>query len=149
MAVGKLGMVPAVSTASSSAALAAAGAAAGADMGASSSASCAVVNAARPSLREKAASFAPVSRCLAATFAAARAHCQAIGGDLASIHSAAENAEAAALVGEGSALIGFTDSANEGNWIWTDGTVDSYANWDEGQPEYEEDCAAISDSSTI
>ena len=81
-----------------------------------------------------------------ANFPTARTRCQQLGGDLASIHSAAENAEANALTGGQSALIGFTDAANEGTWVWPDGTSGSYTSWDFGQPAndgQDEDCAAF------
>lgn len=81
------------------------------------------------------------------TYAAARADCQQRGGDIASIHSAEENAQAASLVGLGSdAWIGFTDQRAEGTWVWSDGSPVVYTNWAGGEPNSylgDEDCAVF------
>eukprot|EP00966_Prymnesium_polylepis_P204556 4738729-Prymnesium_polylepis.1 len=52
-------------------------------------------------------------------YARARAHCQALGGDLASIHSAAENEEAHRLTEGRTAYIGLNDIDSEGTWAWS------------------------------
>jgi hypothetical protein len=102
------------------------------------------------------------------TFSDARAYCNSLGGDLASIHSEAENEMVAELIGAneggggggfgrggggeeeegGLTWIGFTDSAVEGSWVWTDGTPVEYENWCAitGEPNSdagEEDCTAF------
>ena len=69
----------------------------------------------------------------ASTWAEARAACQSAGSDLASIRSAAEDAEAWGLTGGQSTWIGFTDAAEEGTWVWSDGSTVNYTNW--GTPE--------------
>ena len=78
-----------------------------------------------------------------ATHASARAACQALGGDLASIHSAEENAAAFALTGGKSTRIGLTDAAAEGTFVWDDGTPLDYEAWNSGEPNSyggDEDC---------
>ena len=72
----------------------------------------------------------------------ARSHCQSLGGDLASIHNAAENAQAHGAVREHlrpqgtdvGAYIGFSDHDSEGAWSWVDGSVHAYTNWAAGEP---------------
>ena len=82
--------------------------------------------------------------------AEAREACRALGGDLASIHSEAENEEAFALTGGVSARIGLTDAAVEGTFVWEDGTPLDYVNWASGQPNNNgnEDCATFGPSAT-
>ena len=63
----------------------------------------------------------------------ARAYCRANYYDLASIHSASENAEVDALC-SGRCWIGGSDAAREDTWTWSDGTVWDYENWDSGEP---------------
>ena len=78
------------------------------------------------------------------TFSTSLSHCQARGGDLASIADAAENTDAAVAVdycqdtGKGwpEALIGLNDIASEGNFVWSDGSPVTYTNWaPTGQPD--------------
>ena len=79
------------------------------------------------------------------TYSSGRASCQALGGDLASIHSAAENAEAIALAAGRPMRIGLSDSALEGSFVWSDGTQFDFSNWDSGQPASDggdEDCVS-------
>lgn len=56
---------------------------------------------------------------------------------LASIHSAAENARVAALAQQVSdhVWIGATDEAVEGTFEWTDGSTWDFTNWASGQPD--------------
>jgi Lectin C-type domain len=86
------------------------------------------------------------------TWAAGRAACQSLGGDLASIHSAAENAAVWAIVSQrgGQAWIGGNDAVGEGTWRWSDGTPWDYSNWWPNQPDNagNEDCVEMNDDLT-
>ena len=80
------------------------------------------------------------------TWSAARTDCQSRGGDLASIHSAAENQEAFELSNGGNMWLGLNDRATEGSWVWSDGTAVDYENWSgAGADSYggDEDCAGF------
>ena len=59
----------------------------------------------------------------------ARSACQASGGDLASIHSAEENAYAYGLTAGVSTWLGLNDVAVDGNFVWSDGSAVDYLNW--------------------
>ena len=79
------------------------------------------------------------------TWTNAQSDCESRGGDLASVRSSEENAEAYALTGGVSTWIGYNDKAVEGSWVWTDGYTGDYSNWLSGEPgppgtDYE-DCA--------
>ena len=63
----------------------------------------------------------------------ARDYCRANDYDLASIHSASENAEVAALCPVW-CFLGGSDVDQEGTWTWSDGSAWDYENWDTGQP---------------
>ena len=63
----------------------------------------------------------------------ARTYCRANYHDLASIHSASENAKVNALC-PGNCWIGGSDTAQEGTWTWSDGTAWDYQNWHSGEP---------------
>ena len=86
-------------------------------------------------------------------WADARANCLSVGGELASIHSAEQNAEAYALASSLDASsnyyawIGFNDLTAEGTWAWSDGSTVDYTNWNDGEPNNSangnEDCAHI------
>ena len=67
---------------------------------------------------------------------AAEAVCASAGGHLATIASAVQNAYAFALTDGGMTLIGLSDSANENDWVWADGSAVTYTNWASGQPGY-------------
>ena len=56
-----------------------------------------------------------------------------LGGHLASISSREEDIFLKENFQRG--WIGFTDSASEGTWKWTDGSQVTYTNWDIGQPD--------------
>jgi cysteine-rich repeat protein len=79
-----------------------------------------------------------------ATWDAARAACQAWGGDLAAIGSAAENALVAGLI-QTSSWIGATDAAVEGAFGWSSGELWMYTNWALGEPNDSagEDCTEL------
>ncbi len=81
------------------------------------------------------------------TFADAEAACVALGGQLATISDAAENAALVSILtgaGDG-AWIGFNDRATEGTFLWAFGDPVTYTNWSEWEPNdyYGEDCAQI------
>ena len=69
-----------------------------------------------------------------AKYSDARRICQTEGGDLASIHSARENADAFALTRGATTWIGYSDAVSEGSWVWADGTSTDYTNWAPGEP---------------
>ena len=63
----------------------------------------------------------------------ANAACLAAGLQLASVHSASENALLLTAVGWNTAWIGGTDAASEGTWKWSStGTPLTYTNWYSG-----------------
>ena len=64
----------------------------------------------------------------------ARAFCQRQQGDLASIHSRAEQVTVAKLAGRYSVWIGFNDRVTEGQWKWSDGTPSDFTHWNRGEP---------------
>ena len=60
---------------------------------------------------------------------------QSKGGNLASIHSAAENEFIRSTFGSyGNLHIGLTDYGSEGTFYWIDGTSVGYTNWNPGEP---------------
>ena len=63
------------------------------------------------------------------TWSEARASCQVMGGDLASIHSWADAKHAFPQEIQGYAWIGLTDAASEGQWVWSDGSPLGFTNW--------------------
>lgn len=85
----------------------------------------------------------------AANFATARTQAANVGGHLASIGSADEQALLEAAFAPFMTLnahwIGLSDSVTEGVWAWDDGTPYSYANWYPGEPNNaaDEDAAAM------
>ncbi|MEC7520416.1 MAG: lectin-like protein [Myxococcota bacterium] len=78
----------------------------------------------------------------------ARVACQAVGGELATIEDATENARVAgytAYLGA-SAWIGFTDAAVEGSFEWLSGSTATYTNWNFREPNDAgsgEDCTVV------
>ena len=71
-----------------------------------------------------------------ASYKDARAQCQSLGGDLASIHSEAENSEAYAVARQDT-WIGMNDIATEGNHVWSDGSTVDYAGWAQTDPAFQ------------
>ena len=68
------------------------------------------------------------------TFGQAVEHCEAAGGNLASINSHTENEYIRGKIGTAHVWIGyFRDEAVIGRWNWIDGSG-GYTNWDAGQP---------------
>jgi hypothetical protein len=68
------------------------------------------------------------------TWTDARNRCRATGGDLASIHSAQQNADVRAACGSHSCWIGLSDAQTESVWLWSDGSPFDYNNWRAGEP---------------
>jgi len=69
-----------------------------------------------------------------ATWQSAHNICRSLGGNLASIGSAAENAWVQSKLMGATAFIGLHDSRVEGSFEWTDGSPLNYTNWYPGQP---------------
>jgi len=88
-----------------------------------------------------------------APYAAAKAACTAMNAKLGVIKSATTNATVLGLVGTTSALIGATDAATEGTFLWLEDAADplsgAYTNWRTGEPNNggvdgpQEDCVVI------
>jgi hypothetical protein len=75
----------------------------------------------------------------ATTWTLAEADAQARGGHLVSIGSAEENAFVLAQFGNLGGVdrrlwIGFSDTASEGSFAWSDGSPVTYTNWNPGEP---------------
>eukprot|EP00964_Phaeocystis_antarctica_P023001 scaffold12837_cov66-Phaeocystis_antarctica.AAC.4 len=65
----------------------------------------------------------------------ANAACLAAGLQLATVRSAAQNAQLRAVAGGNTVWIGGTDAASEGAWVWSpSNTPLSYTNWNAGEP---------------
>lgn len=73
------------------------------------------------------------------TWTNAKAACERVGGHLATITSAAEQAAVLDYLRGYSGCSGYwlggTDAASEGDWRWITGETWSYENWDEEQPD--------------
>ncbi|XP_048247369.1 C-type mannose receptor 2-like isoform X2 [Haliotis rufescens] len=79
----------------------------------------------------------------------ARASCLSIGADLISIHSQAENDFVYENITRNWIAIGATDAAEEGTFLWTDGSPMDYTNWQRGDPNNArgvEDCVFMQPS---
>ncbi|GLC25983.1 lectin-like protein [Roseisolibacter agri] len=88
-------------------------------------------------------SYAGGSSCFRITsgstsWSIANAEATSLGGWLAAIGSAAENAAARSfmdgLIGGSQFHIGFTDAASEGAFVWSNGQAVTYTNWNLGEP---------------
>ncbi|XP_062849618.1 galactose-specific lectin nattectin-like [Trichomycterus rosablanca] len=74
-----------------------------------------------------------------ATWAAAEQNCVNTGGHLASVHSNEEHSFIQGLVlsttkSNTQTLLGASDAAQEGVWVWTDGSAFDYSQWGSGEP---------------
>ncbi|MBQ3399270.1 MAG: putative Ig domain-containing protein [Synergistaceae bacterium] len=64
------------------------------------------------------------------TWLQAKAHCESLGGHLATANSAEENAFLQNLAGGYQVWLGGTDHGHEGTWVWVTGEPWGYTNWD-------------------
>lgn len=64
----------------------------------------------------------------------ARAQAAALGGHLATINGAAENAFLWQTFGATTVFIGLSDEVSEGNFVWDSGEPVTYTNWSAGEP---------------
>jgi len=72
-------------------------------------------------------------------WALAERNCRAHGGNLASVHSHAEESFVKGLIqratnGSPETWIGGSDAQYEGLWLWSDGSHFSFSNWCRGEP---------------
>uniref|UniRef100_A0A8C6TA81 C-type lectin domain-containing protein n=1 Tax=Neogobius melanostomus TaxID=47308 RepID=A0A8C6TA81_9GOBI len=73
------------------------------------------------------------------TWTEAEKSCKSHGANLASIHSAEENAFVVDLIKKATGenrwtWIGGQDAVKENLWMWSDGSVWDYSNWGQGEP---------------
>ncbi|NP_001124136.1 uncharacterized protein isoform X1 [Danio rerio] len=76
----------------------------------------------------------------------AEKNCQGFGGNLASVHNRLENDFLMNMVPSSSRCwIGGHDGEQEGQWLWTDGSMFDYNNWcsDEPNNQRSENCMEI------
>ncbi|MCD7819498.1 MAG: hypothetical protein LUH07_10675 [Lachnospiraceae bacterium] len=74
------------------------------------------------------------------TWNEAKAYCEALGGYLAVISSEEENAALCsywAASGYKTAYFGYSDSEEEGSWVWVSNEDSTYTNWASGEPNSE------------
>jgi uncharacterized delta-60 repeat protein len=71
---------------------------------------------------------------VATTWDKAEAEAVAHGGHLVSINSAEENQWLLNTFGSNRLWIGFNDIAQEGSWVWTDGSPTTFTKWSPGEP---------------
>ncbi|ROL46152.1 Ladderlectin [Anabarilius grahami] len=78
----------------------------------------------------------------------AERNCQGLGANLASVHNKPENEFLLGLLPSSStrAWIGAHDGEQEGQWMWSDGTVNDFTNWCAAEPNGSgnENCVDIS-----
>ncbi|XP_061123232.1 alpha-N-acetylgalactosamine-specific lectin-like [Syngnathus typhle] len=81
------------------------------------------------------------------TFSDAESICNILGGNLVSIHNGLENAVVLELIraaGEADeAWIGYTDAIVEADFIWTDGSANSFENFGADEPDDDGDCVVM------
>jgi hypothetical protein len=79
------------------------------------------------------------------TWDVARMRCIALGARLATIHSQTDNDEIWASTMGTSHWLGLNDIANEGQWVWEDGSPLDFTRWQGGQPnDFDgEDCGVM------
>ncbi|XP_037102270.1 ladderlectin-like [Syngnathus acus] len=81
------------------------------------------------------------------TFADAESVCNILGGNLVSIQDGLENAFVLELIraaGDADeAWIGYTDAIMEDDFIWTDGSDNSFENFADGEPDDDGDCVVM------
>ena len=68
------------------------------------------------------------------SFFNAESYAQSVGGHLVSIHSNDDNSFLTNNISTGSYIFGLNDFANEGDFIYTDGTPLDYTRWAPGEP---------------
>lgn len=83
----------------------------------------------------------------------ARTACEALGAELATIHSSGANTHIQGLISSissGSARIGFTDIDSDGTWEWENGDSVVWTGWNTNEPNgnYEKNCAGMYTSGT-
>ncbi|XP_054655737.1 galactose-specific lectin nattectin-like [Dunckerocampus dactyliophorus] len=86
-------------------------------------------------------------------FSDAESICRGYGGNLVSIHSDLENAVVRELIRRGSAVfddtwIGLHDTVQEGDMMWTDGSVTDYFDYGDGEPTGD-DCVEMQESDNV
>ncbi|XP_051258056.1 galactose-specific lectin nattectin-like isoform X2 [Dicentrarchus labrax] len=70
----------------------------------------------------------------ATTWSEAERACLALGANLASVHSRADNEWVWGLINNKPAWIGGSDAQQNNIWLWSDGTRVGYTNWCTGEP---------------
>ncbi|XP_037109260.1 lithostathine-1-alpha-like [Syngnathus acus] len=94
----------------------------------------------------------------ARNFADGEAVCNILGGNLVSIHNALENAIVQQLIAAEDtdpgtpnlAWIGLHDSIEDGDYIWTDGTVENFRNFGSGEPNSSNgDCVRMDETTGL
>lgn len=78
-------------------------------------------------------------------FSQADAHCGQHGRRVATTTSSDQDQMLGQLLACGSAWIGLTDAAHEGQFVWTDGASTSHRHWNSGEPNNSggEDCVEV------
>ena len=67
-------------------------------------------------------------------WANAQIYADLVGGELVTINNEAEQQWVREQFGWATAWLGLNDVANDGTWVWTDGSTDTYSNWGSGYP---------------